>query len=434
MEKTLNSISTYSIILLPILLITGPFLSDLSIFLVDIIFLTILFKNKEKDLKKNFLFNVLVVFNVYISLVSLFAEDIHMSLKSSLFYIRFGIYIFALNYFLKKNTKIIDYFFFILSLVFICLTIDAVFQFILGYNVLGFQIDNVDKINSFFNDEAVLGSYLIKLLPLYLSIFIYKYHEKKTIFTLIIFTIGFIIFLSGSRSSIFLFDLFFLLLIIFLKEYRKYLLIPTSLIIIFFTIIFSNLNFKNITKQDFENNRIVYKIYYNLVDPIQTIFFEKGLSDKDKKGKKMTVFTQIHQSHYNTAYNIFLDNKFFGIGNKMFRIVCKDQKYKTNKHGCSTHPHNYYIQVLSENGLIGFSFVLILFIYINYILIREFYFRFLKRKLFLNNTILILLFGIYLNVWPFIPTGNLYNNWNSILIYFPIGFYLFFQKMNNKKK
>ena len=67
----------------------------------------------------------------------------------------------------------------------------------------------------------------------------------------------------------------------------------------------------------------------------------------------MTVFTQIHQSHYNTAYNIFLDNKFFGIGNKMFRIVCKDQKYKTNKHGCSTHPHNYYIQVLSENGLIG---------------------------------------------------------------------------------
>ena len=42
----------------------------------------------------------------------------------------------------------------------------------------------------------------------------------------------------------------------------------------------------------------------------------------------MTVFTQIHQSHYNTAYNIFFDNKFFGIGNKMFRIVCKDQKYK----------------------------------------------------------------------------------------------------------
>ena len=63
----------------------------------------------------------------------------------------------------------------------------------------------------------------------------------------------------------------------------------------------------------------------------------------------------------------------------MFRIIYKDQKYKINKHGCSTHPHNYYIQVLTENGLIGFSFVLILFIYINYILIREFYFRFLKK-------------------------------------------------------
>ena len=100
-----------------------------------------------------------------------------------------------------------------------------------------------------------------------------------------------LLFFYLDPDPLFFYLLYFLLLIIFLKEYRKYLLIPTSLIIIFFTIIFSNLNFKNITKQDFENNRIVYKIYYNLVDPIQTIFFEKGLSDKDKREKNDSIYS-----------------------------------------------------------------------------------------------------------------------------------------------
>ena len=42
----------------------------------------------------------------------------------------------------------------------------------------------------------------------------------------------------------------------------------------------------------------------------------------------MTVFTQIHQSHYNTAYNIFLDNKFFGIEIKCLELFIKTKNIK----------------------------------------------------------------------------------------------------------
>ena len=413
---------------MPFLLITGPLLSDISIFLIDIIFLGLIFKNKDNNFLNNILFKILIIFNLYISLVSLFAEDVFMSLKSSLFYVRFTIYIFAVNYFLNKNNKIIDNLFFVLSAILFAFLFDSVFQFIFGYNILGYKIDNVDKINSFFNDEAVLGGYLIKLLPLYLSLFIFKYKKKKITFTFIFFGTGLVIFLSGSRSSIFLFALLFLLIFIYLKEYRKYFLIPIVIAITCLYITLSLIDFQNISKKDFKNRKIVYKIYYNIVDPIQTIFYQKGLSEDVKDDKKLTIFTQAHQSHYFTAYNIFLDNKVFGIGNKMFRIVCKDQKYKINQRGCSTHPHNYYIQVISENGIIGFFFILSLFIYLNVILIKEIYFRYFRSTVIESNKNLLLLFGIYLNIWPLIPTGNLYNNWNSIIIYFPIGFYLFFKK------
>ena len=32
--------------------------------------------------------------------------------------------------------------------------------------------------------------------------------------------------------------------------------------------------------------------------------------------------------------------------------------------------------------------------------------------------------GIFINLFPFIPGGNFFNNWISIILYYNIGFYL----------
>ena len=71
-----------------------------------------------------------------------------------------------------------------------------------------------------------------------------------------------------------------------------------------------------------------------------------------------------------SAFKMFKDNVFFGTGIKTFKILCKDEKYYKKKNykvwiksatdhykgftgldNCSTHPHNYYIQLLSETGI-----------------------------------------------------------------------------------
>ena len=42
---------------------------------------------------------------------------------------------------------------------------------------------------------------------------------------------------------------------------------------------------------------------------------------------------------------------------KCLEIICKDEKYATGITPCMTHPHNFYIQLLAETGIIGFLFL-----------------------------------------------------------------------------
>ena len=83
----------------------------------------------------------------------------------------------------------------------------------------------------------------------------------------------------------------------------------------------------------------------------------------------------MHFNHYLSAIEMFKDNKLLGIGPKNFRKFCKDEKYFLNEFSCSTHPHNYYIQLLSETGIIGFGLFLSIyvsfFIYFSLIFLRK---------------------------------------------------------------
>ena len=74
-------------------------------------------------------------------------------------------------------------------------------------------------------------------------------------------------------------------------------------------------------------------------------------------------FSETHEEHIFTAYKIFQENILIGKGVKTFRAECKKHK-KLYYHGCSTHPHNTYMQLLSEIGLIGTIPIIILFFFL----------------------------------------------------------------------
>ena len=417
-----TSIASYLIILLPLSLIIGPFFSDLSVVIIDLIFFYFIIKNKQYEIFNNNLFKFLLLFNIYISIRSIFADDIFLSLKSSLPYLRFLILIFAINYFLNKNKNLINHFSKSIIVIMIVLCIDALFQYIFGFNTLGFKIENPDKLNGFFGDEAVLGSYLIRLFPLIIASYfiVFNKKENKFLFFSIFSLISITIFFSGSRSSLALLFLFITIFLLLFKSLRKEML--TLLISVVVLIGLSSTL----------SEKIRYNINYNLFDPIKTIFFQSKKSRTENvKDKKIIIFTQVYHTHYETAYNMFKNNKFFGVGNKMYRKLCSEKEYNINKFSCTTHPHNFYIQVLAENGFFGFIFIISLFTYCSLVIFKEIYFRNIKKINNLDDKSVLILTGVFLNLWPIIPSGNLYNNWLSILIYLPIGFYFYFYKKGN---
>ncbi len=444
MQKNLSSIASILIIILPILIITGPFLSDLSVVIIDLIFLFYLYKEKNFKYLNNNLFKFLILFNIYISVRSFFTDEIFFSLKSSLTYIRFSILIFAIKFFLERDKKLLNNFSKVFLITISILFIDSLFQYINGYNLLGFKINNPDKLNSLFGDEGVLGSYLIRFLPLFLVCFL-TLNQNKHLFLLNIFIFGVFIFLAGSRSAIALYILFFLTFLFLFNNYRLQFISYVLALVIIIALIFVGSNFqskKTFLQIDLEGisqvevnlkNKFFYTVYYNFYDPIKTIFNKNKMVPapflkQEFKFREITMFSKVYDAHYRTAYKMFKENIFFGVGNKMYRKLCSHKKYYTNDFGCSTHPHNLHLQVLAENGLIGFIFILIIFSYTIIVLLREFLYRNFKKIIKIKDKNLILIIGIFLNFWPIVPFGNFYNNWLSILIYLPIGFLLYFRK------
>ncbi len=188
-EKTDLFIS-FLILFLPIALITGPFLSDLSIVILSIIFLFNFKKNLENLSDKSYLIFFLI-FSLYLILSSLLSNYIIHSLESSLFYIRFIIFAYAFSFFLLKINNLIKNFYFLLLFVLFIVSIDGIFQYFFGFNFFGFENKypwtpeygngEYHRISGFFRDELKLGSFISKFIPILVALYFFlnKFEKKK---------------------------------------------------------------------------------------------------------------------------------------------------------------------------------------------------------------------------------------------------------------
>ena len=400
-----NFVPSWIIILMPALLISGPFLSDLGLSLVSILFLINSIKNNLKKYYDNYYFKFFLIFCLILILSSLLSDNVLISLKNSLFYFRFGIFSLCFWYLLEKNKFLLKYLFISILLCFLSLIIDGYTQFIFGKNLFGYTLYNDYRVSSFFGSELVLGSYLARFFPILFALFILLDQPKKNKLLLLFMTIVFIlseglIFISGERLALFFMNLSAVFIILMLKEYRIYRLwtyiVSLCLIVVL-------MNFFPNSKERF-------------ID--QTIYdFTRNTDDK------VYIFSKPHNDMYVTAYRIFLDNKFLGVGPRQFRNTC--DKYRVSEYSCETHPHNTYIELLSEAGIFAFLVVAGLFILICYLSIKHFVLKLIRdKKGIINDFEVCLLSAVIISLWPFSPSGSFFNNWMSIVYYFPVGLLL----------
>ena len=402
---TLNKIILFFVCIVPSALIIGAAVADLFVSLACLTFLYYVISSKDLYYFKKKIILILAIFSLYSIFNSLFSEFPINSLRSSFFYFRFFIFITVIWYLMDYEKKFVNYFF--LSII-LPLSIASLFSL---YQVFDPGLEKARvldfRISGFFGSELIQGSYFLRLLTLCTGIYFYLFNKKDHLFYYLIFIIvcSFIIFISGERAAISLLLVFLVLFVIFidinfLSKIKFIIFIITFLITIVLTL-----------------PGLKERIY----DNTKNLLLEEN---------KLQVFSRGHQEHYISALKMFKDNKITGVGVRNFRLECRKPEYKDiGQNACTTHPHNTYIQLLAETGIVGFVFVMVLFTSILKFLIKNMYFMiFKKKKINLSKTYFAV--AIFINLFPFVPTGSFFNNWLSIVYFLPLAFFYYNPRKN----
>jgi O-antigen ligase len=410
LEKIINSnyLQYFVLAIIP-LLVLGPFFPDLIVSLSSIFFLIFVFKKKYFYLFNNKIFFFFITFCLICIVSSILSKNIIFSFYSSLFYFRIGIFAFLIKYLLDRNPDLFKKFYYVLLFTFLSLIVDGYIQFFFGKNIFQYS-PGYGRISSFFGKELVLGSYLSRLFPLFFALLILKCNLKyEFILGLVILILGdVLIFISGERTSFFFLNLSTLFIILFIKKFKKIRIISflLSAIIIFIIVNFST---------DIKNRMI------------NTTLEQLNFIQNDNTPSKD--FLGNYRSLYQIAWKMFLDKPILGHGPKMFRIKCKLNEYnpdydEINNRNCTTHPHNFYFQILAEVGLLGFFFLLV----VNYFFLKLLFIHikslFFKKKSYLTDYQICLLASVLITIWPLSPNGNFFNNWLMIVYSLSFGFLL----------
>jgi len=329
---------------------------------------------------------------------------------------------FAVLFFLTRNIinyKIVNIriFSFTTLISSIFLSLNIFLQHLIGFDILGHPPFD-GRYNGLFESEAIAGSYLQKF-SLFAIFFILLLKSKKkinfflTIFVINLLALGILMSLDRMPFIIYLFSN--LILIILLKKFRLRFLISFVLIIFLFLILFNNYS-------------VIKQRYLSLYNEINFFKFKESIFLLNKKIETKRSPNQIENDKielsgdydylriFNSAYKVFLTNPIIGSGVKSFGIKCAQLKIKNQNLNCSTHPHNIYLEILVNQGIIG-TLIFVIFLIV---LLKKNYFEKLLKENTNENKLLLTIFLTLLisELLPIRSFGSIFQTVNGTIFWF----------------
>ena len=124
-----------------------------------------------------------------------------------------------------------------------------------------------------------------------------------------------------------------------------------------------------------------------------------------------------------SGFEIWKKNQIIGVGVKNFRVECDLQLENREPmlHPlCSSHPHNLYLEILSETGTIGFILFITFIVLLAKYIFRDFRINNSEKKF----TLLLLFISLLVTIWPISTSGSFFTTWNGSYYWLIIGFIL----------
>ena len=428
---------------IPISYIGGNLVLNLNI--LSIIVLTVVFYSNEVfKLKLNIFDKLIIFFFSYILLTALISgysnvlaekseKDFTILIKTLAFF-RFLIFYFIIKFLINK--EIINFrFFFIFCTactIFVCL--DIVFQTYTGKDIFGYELV-FRRASGPFDSELVAGSYLqrFSIFSFFLFYFYQKMNKQKKFNSIVLIYFALVaacIIFSGNKMPFILFLFMLLLIFIFENNTRKiFFVLSIQTTVIFLIFFYSNPLVKDhfgsvFTKPNHFLNLTEFKKEVEQEKEFLGIEVAKNIILKNKKGKiikdhhyymffnnKKFEIKNTYMKDFYSGYKTWQLNKYLGEGIRSYRVNCS----KTIVVNCSPHPHNYYLDILSNLGLIGFVILLILFFktIFNFLCIK--YFSNTRIK---NDFIIIpFLYLFIIEVFPLRTAGSFFSTSNATFIF-----------------
>jgi hypothetical protein len=105
------------------------------------------------------------------------SANLLFSLNTSFFFLRFFLFSFFCGSIIFYNKNKLHLFFKLLLFILTIFSLDALFQYFFGYNILGYKQIVENRLGGLFNTKLVVGSYLSKLYPILLSVYFFCYDK-----------------------------------------------------------------------------------------------------------------------------------------------------------------------------------------------------------------------------------------------------------------
>ncbi len=429
-------ILNFLVLFYPIALMTGNFLTNLNVMLVCILGI-FLYRDKIlslEQIKSNLLIFLFFFILILITILNLELNKDENNILKSFLYLRYFVFLLVIKYMFENNDIDLKKFLILCLFLTAFISLDVLIQAVTDKNIFG-MIKNLHSGHSsgIFGKEAIAGSYIQRffLFAIICLPFISKKINKTNlliIFSLILIFFTAILF-SGNRMPFFIFFISLVLMAILVRELRLTFSmgILFSLIIFIFSLFLNERVLKNYGNFYAHSPKIILDVfkfsgkkYPELENKKYNDFtteYNTGMdSEKLKKKYELLPFRSGHAVVFLTAIDTWRDSILFGSGLKSFRTKCKNKLHLPNR-VCTSHPHNYYLELLNDTGLVG---SILLLIGIFYSIKNKFhnYRNFtINEKLFMFSILVLLLSEFF----PLRSSGGFFTTNNSSFIFFLLG-------------